>query len=181
MTDVFWHGEVDNSVLLTSAGYYSLRLKSGGETATLYTFRADRMKLEGLDPPKQMGSPGFGGGEGGAPESEDLRALVDAFETFLGFRDSFNGRNPELLGARSVESHANALPAIFDAKRGAGGAAAEAEVLRATRRLKKTIVLCGVAAPLATGVSRPGSLARVCSWTEGTAPDGLVAISRRRA
>jgi len=101
------------------------------------------MKLEGLDAPKQMGSPGFGGGEGGAPESEDLRALVDAFETFFGFRDSFNGRNPELLGARSVESHANALPAIFDAKRGAGDAAAEAEVLRATRRLKKTIGLGG--------------------------------------
>ncbi len=69
--------------------------------------------------------------------------MVDAFETLFGFRDSFNRGNPELFGAWSVESHANALPAVFDAERWAGEAAAETEVLRARRSLKKAIGLGG--------------------------------------
>src|SRR5258708_27354097 len=77
------------------------------------------------------------------PDGQDLRALVDAVETLLGFRDSFNRGNPELFSAWSVESHANALPAILHAERGAGNAAAETQVLWARRSLKKTIRFCG--------------------------------------
>src|SRR5260221_12549585 len=77
------------------------------------------------------------------PDGQDLRALVDALETLFGFRDSFNRGNPELFRAWSVESHANALPAILHAERGAGNAAAEAQVLWARRSLKKTIGLRG--------------------------------------
>ena len=48
-----------------------------------------------------------------------------------------------MFSAWSVESHANALPAILHAERGAGNAAAETQVLWARRSLKKTIRLCG--------------------------------------
>ena len=71
-----------------------------------------------------------------------MRALVDPFEALFGFRNSFNRRNPELLGSWSVESHPNSLPAVFHAKCGAGNTTTEAQVLRAGRRLKKTIRLC---------------------------------------
>src|SRR4029077_8398383 len=100
-------------------------------------------KLKRLDAPEQVSGPRFADGEGWPPEGEDLRALVDAFETLFGFRDSLNRRDPELLGAWSVESHANALPAVFNAGRGAGQAAAKRQVLRAGRCLEKTIGLGG--------------------------------------
>src|SRR5260370_32038162 len=90
-----------------------------------------------------MGGPGFGGGQRGAPNGQDLRALVDAFETFFGFRDRFNWGNPELLSARSVQSYANALPAVFHAERRARNAPAEAQILRSGRRLKKPVGLRG--------------------------------------
>src|SRR5438445_4591436 len=88
-----------------------------------------------------MGRPGLRGGERGTPDGQDLRALVDPLEAFFRFGDGFNRRNPELLGARSVERYANALPAIFHAKRGAWNAAAEAQILRAGRSLEETIRL----------------------------------------
>src|ERR1700730_339236 len=77
------------------------------------------------------------------PDGQDLRALIDALETLFGFRDSCNRGNPELVSARSVESHANALPAILNAERRARDNAAEAQVLWTGRSLKKTIRLCG--------------------------------------
>ena len=52
---------------------------------------------EGFDAPDEAGGPGFLGGERGAPEGENLRALVDAFETFLGFGDRFDRRNPKIF------------------------------------------------------------------------------------
>ena len=72
--------------------------------------------LEGFDAPEEVGGPGFGGGEGRAPEGENLRALVDALKTFFGFGNGFDGGNPELLGAWRVERDADALPAVFDAE-----------------------------------------------------------------
>jgi len=99
--------------------------------------------LEGLDAPEKVGGPGFGGGERGTPDGQNLRALVDAFETFFGFGDGFDWGDPELLGARSVQGYANALPAIFHAERGTWDAAAEAQILRTGRRLEKTVGLGG--------------------------------------
>ncbi len=64
---------------------------------------------------------------GGAPESEDLRALVDALETFLGFGDRFDGGDPKLFDERGVQRDADALPVrkpfrpckqIIESKRG---------------------------------------------------------------
>jgi hypothetical protein len=42
------------------------------------------------------------GGEQGAPEGEDLGALVDALETFLGFGNRSDRGDPELLEAKIV-------------------------------------------------------------------------------
>src|SRR6267154_5526328 len=108
-------------------------VRSGGKTP------AARQNLEGFDAPEQVGGPGFAGGEGWAPDSKDLRALIHALETFFRFRDRFNGGNPELLSARCVQCDANALPAIFDAKRRTGNRAAETQILRSRGRLEETI------------------------------------------
>src|SRR5882762_3149231 len=86
-----------------------------------------------------MRGPGFGSGERWMPYRQDLRALVDALETFFGFRDGLNRGNPKLLGARSMQRYANALPTIFHAQRGTRDAAAEAQVLRPAWGLEKTI------------------------------------------
>src|ERR1700680_3775844 len=88
-----------------------------------------------------MGGPGFCGGKRWAPHRQDLRALVDTFKPFFGFRYSFNRGNPKLFCAWSVERDANTLPAVFDSECGARNAAAKAEVLRPRRSLKKAIGL----------------------------------------
>ncbi len=90
-----------------------------------------------------MGGPGFGGGEGGAPEGENLRALVDALEAFFGFGDGFDGSDPELLDKRSVQGDAEALPAVFHAQDGAGQYATEAKILAAGGRFKEAVGLGG--------------------------------------
>jgi len=90
-----------------------------------------------------VGGPGLADGERWAPDGENLGALVDALETFFGFGDGFNGGNPEVFGARSVESHADALPTVFDPERRTGDGAAEAQILRAGRSLEETVGLGG--------------------------------------
>jgi len=52
---------------------------------------------EGFDAPDEADGPGFLGGEAGVPDGENLRTLIDAFETFLGLRNRFNRRDPELF------------------------------------------------------------------------------------
>jgi len=77
-------------------------------------------ELKGFDAADEAGGPGFLGGEGGAPDGEDLGALVDALEAFFGFGDGFDGGDPELFGCGSVKGDAHALPAIFHAQDRAG-------------------------------------------------------------
>src|SRR5260370_35845020 len=97
-----------------------------------------RGRSKRFDAPEEVGGPGFGGGKGGAPEGENLRALVDALEAFFGFGNGFDRGNPELLGARGVERDADALPAVFDAGGGARDGTAEAQILRSRRGREET-------------------------------------------
>jgi len=74
------------------------------------------------------------------PNGHDLRTLIHAFETFLGLRNCFDGRNPKALCAGSIQRDADALPAVFDANDVPGKFAAIAKWLFARVDLKKTIV-----------------------------------------
>src|SRR6267143_4080541 len=96
---------------------------------------------EGFDTPDEAGGPGLLDGEAGAPEGKNLRALVDALETSLGFRNRFDRGNPELLGCRCVQSDADALPAVFHAQNRAGQRAAEAKIFLAGGRLEEAVRL----------------------------------------
>jgi len=49
------------------------------------------------------------------PYGQYLRALVNAFKTFFGFRDGLNRRNPKLLGAWGMQCYSNTLPPVFHA------------------------------------------------------------------
>src|SRR5216683_7468047 len=98
---------------------------------------------EGFDAPDEAGGPGFLGGERGAPEGEDLRALVDALETFLGFGNGFDGGDPEFFDERRVQRDADALPAIFHAQNRAGQRAAEAKIFLAGGGFEETVRLGG--------------------------------------
>src|SRR6266700_502480 len=98
---------------------------------------------EGFDAPDEAGGPGFLGGERGAPEGENLRALVDAFETFLGFGDRFDRRNPKIFDEGRMQRDADALPAVFHAQDGAGHGTTEAKIFLAEGRFKKAVGLGG--------------------------------------
>src|SRR5207249_485684 len=93
-----------------------------------------RWGLEGFEPPDKAGGPDFLRGGRGVPDRQNLRPLVDALETFFGFGDSFNRRNPECFCQGRMQGDANALPAIFDAQDGRGQCAAEAQVRAAGDR-----------------------------------------------
>ena len=99
--------------------------------------------LESFDAPDEAGGPGFLGVEGGAPEGENLGALVDAFETFFGFGNSFNRGDPEFFHQGRVQRDADALPAIFHAEDGAGKRAAETQVHAGRWRLEEAVWLRG--------------------------------------
>src|SRR5438876_5133339 len=75
-----------------------------------------RWGLEGFEPPDKAGGPDFLRGGRGVPDRQNLRPLVDALETFFGFGDSFNRRNPECFCQGRMQGDANALPAILDRK-----------------------------------------------------------------
>src|SRR5579859_2238448 len=77
------------------------------------------------------------------PQSENLRALVDALKTFLGFGDRLNRSNPEILGTGCVKRDADTLPAILDMEQRAAQDPAETEILRTFWRFKKTVWLGG--------------------------------------
>src|SRR6267378_5452432 len=100
-------------------------------------------KSERFNAPDEAGGPGFLGGERGAPEGEDLGALIDALEALFGFGDGFDGRDPELLGCWSVQDNADALPAVFHAQDGTGQHAAEAKIVAAGGRFKEAVRLGG--------------------------------------
>ena len=72
---------------------------------------------------------------------ENLGALVDPFETFLGFGDRFNRSDPKFLCAGRMKGDAHALPAIFHAKHRAGQDAAETQILLPLRSVEKTVGL----------------------------------------
>ena len=95
--------------------------------------------LERFDAPDQAGEPWILCGESWMPDGQDLGALVDALETFLGFGNRFNRSYPEFFGARGVKSDADALPAVFHAKHGAWEDAAEAKILRAFWRFEEPV------------------------------------------
>src|SRR5216684_2196924 len=99
------------------------------------------LRSEGFDAPDEAEGPGFLGGKAGVPDGENLRALIDALETFLGFGDRFNGRDPELFGRKRVENNADALPAVFHAEDGSGKRPAETKILVASRCFKEAIGL----------------------------------------
>src|SRR5260370_13330083 len=88
---------------------------------------------ERFDAPDEAEGPGFLGSEAGVPDGENLRALIDAFETFLGFGNRFNWRDPELFGRKPVESNANALRAIFHPETRRGERPADTQI-RVTSR-----------------------------------------------
>src|SRR5277367_884576 len=73
-------------------------------------------KLKRFDPPDETRKPRLLGRQGRMPNAEDLRALVDAFETFLGFRHCFNRSDPEFFCPGRVQSDAHALPSVLHAK-----------------------------------------------------------------
>src|ERR1700704_4487412 len=102
-----------------------------------------RRKSEGFDAPDEAGGPGFLGGERGAPEGENLGALVDALEALLGFGDGFDRGDPELLGCRGVQGNADALPAVFHAQDGTGQRATESKIVAAGGSIEEAVGLWG--------------------------------------
>src|SRR5260370_1931206 len=72
---------------------------------------------ERFDAPDEADGPGLLGGEAGVPDGENLRALIDALETFLGFGNRFNWRDPELLRPQRMERTPCALPAVSPPRR----------------------------------------------------------------
>src|SRR5438552_1846706 len=96
-------------------------------------------KSKGFDAPDEPGHPGFLCAERRAPDGQNLRTLINALETFLGFRDRFDRRNPELLDERRVQRDADALPAVFHAQDGTGQRTTEAKMVAARRRLKEAV------------------------------------------
>ena len=93
-----------------------LRLADAIVHAHLIALRLFRIALLGfelLDAPDQAAEPGVSAGEVGIPHRQNLRALIDAFESFFGFRNSFDRRDPELLRARRMQRDLHALPAVF--------------------------------------------------------------------
>jgi hypothetical protein len=103
--------------------------------------RVGNGESEGFDAPDEADGPGFLGSEAGVPDGENLRTLIDALETFLGFGNRLNRRDPEFLGGKRMEKNADALPAVFHAERRRGERPAETKILRAGRRFEETIGL----------------------------------------
>src|SRR5260370_37630799 len=66
---------------------------------------------------------------------------MNAFETFLGFRNRFNGRDAEFLRQRRVKGDSYSLPAVFHAENGRGQSTTEAKIRVARGRLKKAVGL----------------------------------------
>ena len=97
--------------------------------------------LEGFYAPDEAREPRLLRGQWRMPNGEDLRALVDAFEAFLGFGDRFNRSYPKFFCAGGVKRDADALPAVFHAKQRGGQNAAEAKILLPLGRFKKTVGL----------------------------------------
>ena len=83
--------------------------------------------LERFDTPNEAGGPVLSG-KGGAPDGENLGALVDALETFLGFGNRLNRRDPEFLDQRRMQSDSDALPAVLHAEDGARKGATETQI-----------------------------------------------------
>ena len=83
------------------------------------------------------------GGEVWAGDGENLRALIDAFETFLGFRNSFNWGDPEFAGFRGVQGDANVLPAVLDANGGRGQDSAETKIGASRGSFKEAVGFSG--------------------------------------
>lgn len=73
------------------------------------------------------------------PNGENLRALINALEAFLGFRNCFDGSDPEFSRTRGVKSDTHALPAVLHAKQRTGQYAAEAKTLAAFGSFEKTV------------------------------------------
>ena len=75
-----------------------------------------------------------------APKRQNLRALVDALKAAFGFRDCFNGRDPEFTRARGMQGDANLLPAVFNAKQRRGQDAGESQVLGTARCFEEAVL-----------------------------------------
>src|SRR6266481_6637929 len=50
------------------------------------------------------------------PARQNLRALIYAFESFFGFRNCFDRRDPEIFRSRRVQSDSQFLPAVLQVK-----------------------------------------------------------------
>src|SRR5260370_21177001 len=98
---------------------------------------------QGFDAPDEAEGPGFLGGKAGVPDGENLRTLIDALETLLGFGNRFNGRDPELLGRQRMNDHADALPTVCHSEDRSGESPAETKILVPSRFLEETISLGG--------------------------------------
>jgi len=70
--------------------------EGGGQART-------RPALQGFYAPEEAGGVGSLHGEIGAPDSKDLRALIDALEAAFGFGHGFDGRHPEVFCIGSVQ------------------------------------------------------------------------------
>src|ERR1051325_11350184 len=66
-----------------------------------------------------------------APASQDLRALIHAFEPFLGFSNRFDGSDPKVFGPRRVQCDAQSLPTILQMKNWTREFSAKTQALRA--------------------------------------------------
>src|SRR5580692_12290456 len=77
------------------------------------------------------------------PNGENLGALVNALEAFLGFGNRLDRSDPKFHCAGRVKSDADALPAVFHAKQRAGQRSAEAKIFGPLRCFKKAVGLGG--------------------------------------
>ena len=74
------------------------------------------------------------------PDGENLRALVDALESFFGFGDGFDRGDPEGARVGGGKRDADALPAVFEAHGWAGKFAAETQIFLARAGFEEAVV-----------------------------------------
>src|SRR5580698_6833065 len=95
--------------------------------------------FEVFDAPDETAEPGAPAGEVRIPHRQNLRTLIYAFESFFGFGDCLNWRDPEVLCTRGVQRDLHPLPTVFHAQGWAGNTSGEAKILFTVGRLEESI------------------------------------------
>src|SRR6185437_10393173 len=109
------------TAIRTSASNFSRELLGWATEHLVWTDKrlANRGNGEGEAASPNMARLKFDG-----PHGENLRALIDALETLLGFGDGLDGRDPVITCLRGLDGYVDFLPFIDEAQlrrgRGAG-------------------------------------------------------------